>query len=84
LVRAVAPHWVLYPVGYRNRWDFPSAEVMPRWWTAGAARADCGGALHVAVGPERGVVSPIAWRERYRRFWHADCVTEGDAEGGGA
>lgn len=84
LVRAVAPEWVLYPVGYRNRWDFPSDEVMARWRPAGLARTDCGGALHVVVRPEHGVASPIAWRERYRRFWHADCVTESDAQRGGA
>lgn len=83
-VRAVAPEWVLYPVGYRNRWDFPSTAVMARWRPAGLARTDCGGALHVVIGPERGVASPIAWRERYRRFWHAECVADGDSGGGGA
>lgn len=83
-VQAVAPDWVLYPVGYRNRWEFPKPKVVERWRPAQSSRPDCGGALHIAIGPQGGVEAPVAWRERYQRFWHAECVTDGDAGGGGA
>lgn len=72
-VAAVDPDWVLYAVGYRNRWGFPVPEVLARWRPAGHARTDCAGAVHVEIDPERGVRAPVAWRHRYRRFWHAGC-----------
>lgn len=79
-IAAVDPAWVLYPVGYRNRWGFPLPEVLARWHPAGHARTDCAGAVHVEVDPRHGVRAPVAWRQRYRRFWHAGC--EGHAESG--
>lgn len=79
-VAAVDPAWVLYPVGYRNRWGFPLPEVVARWRPAGHARTDCAGAVHLEIDPRAGVRPPVAWRQRHRRFWHAGC--EGDAESG--
>ncbi|MEX0606601.1 MAG: ComEC/Rec2 family competence protein, partial [Halofilum sp. (in: g-proteobacteria)] len=72
-VDAVTPDWVLYSAGYRNRWDFPDSSVLERWRPAGFARTDCGGGVHVKIGPEGGPSAPVAWRDRYRRFWHAGC-----------
>ncbi len=72
LVEALAPEWVLYSVGYRNRWGFPDTEVLERWRPAGLARTDCGGALHLALRPGE-PLRPEPWRERYQRFWHAGC-----------
>lgn len=83
-VESVAPEWVLYSVDHRNRWDFPNPQVVERWRPARSRRTDCGGALHIAIDPQEGVEAPVAWRERYQRFWHAACVANGEPESGGA
>jgi len=72
-VAAVDPRWVLYSVGYHNRYGFPVDPVVRRWRPAGLARTDCGGALHVVVDPRRGPRAPRAWRREHPRFWRSAC-----------
>lgn len=49
---AVSPDWVVYSVGYLNRFGFPAAEVRARVAAHGAQQADTAqsGALHIGVG----------------------------------
>ncbi len=69
-IAAVAPDWVLYPVGYRNRYGFPRAEVRARYAAAGAQALDTarGGAIRFRLGA--GTVRPQAMRQHGRRLWH--------------
>lgn len=69
-VAAVAPEWVLYPVGYRNRYGFPRAEVRARYAAAGARALDTAqdGAIRFRLGA--GAIRPQALRQTGRRLWH--------------
>lgn len=70
-VRVVAPRYVVYPVGYRNRYRFPSAEVQRRYREIGALalRSDEEGAVTFRITD--GVSAPIAHRRTHRRYWHS-------------
>lgn len=70
-VAAVAPGLVLFPVGYRNRWDFPKPEVVARYAEEGAALADSAddGAVRVRfrAGARPEVV--MRWRRDAAQLW---------------
>lgn len=67
---AVGARTALIPVGYRNRFGHPKAEVTTRYEAAGVSlwRTDQDGALLVALGS--GGVRISGWRKEYRRYWH--------------
>ena len=69
-IEAVAPRWVLFPVGYRNRWNFPRPEVVQRYEERGVAWLDTSrqGAIHLRLEPGR-ETTPWSWREQRRRYW---------------
>ncbi|KAB2966666.1 MAG: DNA internalization-related competence protein ComEC/Rec2 [Zoogloea sp.] len=69
-IAATAPRWVIFPVGYRNRFRHPAADVWARWGASGAGllRTDLAGAVSFEVGPV--VAEPVAERERAPRYWH--------------
>ena len=71
-VQAVAPRAVIFPVGYRNRFGHPHADVVARYRQLGSAlyRTDDGG----AIGFEMQEGKPLTlsrYRDRYVRYWHA-------------
>jgi competence protein ComEC len=70
-VQAVAPEYALFPVGYRNRWGFPHAEVRERYEEAGAVLLDTAslGAIRVRLEAD-GPAPPTGYREANRRYWH--------------
>lgn len=67
---AVAPREAWFPVGYRNRFGHPHADVVSRYRSLGAAvrRSDASGALSVRLAAEDCPVE--AWRDTARRYWH--------------
>jgi competence protein ComEC len=68
-IAAVKPAWVVYTVGYRNRFGRPRPDIIARYEavTAGASRSDRDGALLLRVwGPQ---TTPAAWRQVARRYW---------------
>lgn len=69
-VAAVAPREAWFPVGYRNRFGHPHADVVSRYRSLGAVlrRSDASGALRVRLGAEDRPVE--AWRHTARRYWH--------------
>jgi competence protein ComEC len=71
-IAQVAPRWAIVAAGYRNRFGHPSAEVLERYRSAGAAilRTDRDGAIHAVVGSELRVESERARRARYWRIPH--------------
>jgi competence protein ComEC len=70
-VRAVKPEWVLYPVGYRNRYGFPRPEVAARYRRFGikALESYRSGAITFTLG--LGDIEPQAYRSKALRYWHS-------------
>lgn len=68
-VAALMPRWVLYSVGYRNRFGHPHAEVIARYAAVGAEelRSDRDGAVRFDVGPRVGL--RWRWRDEAKRYW---------------
>jgi len=71
-IAAVDPSYVLFPVGYRNRFHHPSGKVFERYRKTGAVllRSSETGALQFRVNPESGIQPPRAYRLQARRYWH--------------
>jgi competence protein ComEC len=67
---AVAPRYILYAAGSRNRFGFPSAEVRRRAEAVGSVQLDTGtfGAVSFGLGPS-GLTGPDWYRARHRRLW---------------
>lgn len=67
---AVRPQWVLYPVGYRNRWGFPRAEVAARYDALGARALSTAreGTIHLRLRPGLAPRASTQRRQR-RRYW---------------
>lgn len=67
----VAPRWVLFPVGYRNRYRHPHPSIVARYRALGVRMLDTAtaGAIELQLGA-RGVQLQTA-RDRGRRYWHA-------------
>ncbi len=61
---------VMIPVGYRNRFGHPKADVVARYEATGSRlwRTDRDGALRVALDGQGVTVN--AWRNERRRYWH--------------
>lgn len=72
-VAAVLPHSVWFPVGYRNRWDFPKPEVVARYLPL-ATLADTAqdGALCMRFRAGSVPALTMRWRRDSARFWTAD------------
>ncbi|HEX4299405.1 MAG TPA: DNA internalization-related competence protein ComEC/Rec2 [Gammaproteobacteria bacterium] len=69
-VAAVMPHAVWFPVGYRNRWDFPKSEVEARYLPL-ATLADTAndGALCMQFRAGFKPVLSMRWRRDASRLW---------------
>lgn len=69
---AVRPDYVLYPVGYRNRYRFPHRVVTRRYDNLGvnALATDHDGAILFRPDEQGGWLAPIRWRKQARRYWH--------------
>jgi len=69
-IAAVGARDAVIPVGYRNRFGHPKADVVERHAASGARlwRTDRDGAVTVRLAPEGVGVS--AWRQDQRRYWH--------------
>ena len=74
-IAAVDAREAVIPVGYRNRFGHPKAEVVERHAAAGSRlwRTDRDGSVTIYLGPDGAV--PEAWRQVRRRYWQ-------DAESG--
>lgn len=66
-IAAVAAQQVIYPVGYRNRFGHPRADIVARYGDTPSWRTDRHGALTVRLA-EDAIVS--AYRETHRRYWY--------------
>lgn len=71
-VDAVKPAIALLPVGYRNRYHHPRAEVVERYRQAGASIHHSGhvGAVKVLFESEKGVLVENETRNSHRKYWN--------------
>ncbi len=69
-IRQVAPDYVLFAVGYRNRYRFPRQAVTGRYETLHARllQTDRTGAISFVLGG--GTLKADLYREKNRRYWH--------------
>ena len=70
-IQAVQPRYALLPVGYRNRYRLPNAQILARYKEnriSTRSTADHG-AITLQVS-KAGVSSPALHREQEKRFWH--------------
>lgn len=67
---AVGAVEAIVPVGYRNRFGHPKAEVLARYEAGGTRlwRTDRDGAVAIRLAP--GSVELAAWRQQRQRYWH--------------
>jgi len=72
LVDNINPNYVIYTVGYRNRYGFPKEQVAKRYQDIGAQayRSDDSGALHFVLDGDGDIAEPRQYRLEQRRFWH--------------
>ncbi|MBD3671148.1 MAG: DNA internalization-related competence protein ComEC/Rec2, partial [Gammaproteobacteria bacterium] len=70
-VEAVSPRWVLFPVGYRNRYRFPHDEVEARYRELGASLLSSAdhGAIRFTLAQGR-PIQPESYRHNARHYWH--------------
>lgn len=68
----VRPHYVLFPVGYRNRWGFPRPEVIGRYTGQGTELLDTAhdGAITVQLPNSGTMPPPQRHRNRVLRYWN--------------
>jgi len=69
-IAAVGASQVIFPVGYRNRFGHPRADVVARYQATGATlhRTDAEGALSLRLAPSQPPIA--AERALRRRYWH--------------
>ena len=69
-IRAVAPTYVLFPAGYRNRFGFPKQDIIARYEASGTIplTTAVSGAIEMTFLENR--IEITQYRQRLRRFWH--------------
>ncbi|MBU6509543.1 MAG: DNA internalization-related competence protein ComEC/Rec2 [Gammaproteobacteria bacterium] len=70
-IEAVAPRFALFAMGYRNRWNFPSKQVLQAYREAGAGLLDTvsSGTLEMRLWPAQEPVVQSRWRLDHAHFW---------------
>ncbi len=73
-IDAVDPSDVLFPAGYRNRWNHPHPEVVARYRARGGRiyHSAVHGAITYSVPVDGRFDAPVTWRQQRQRYWHAD------------
>jgi len=71
-IRAVQPRYVLYPVGYRNRYHFPYRKVVARYQQADVLQHDTArnGAIGFRLEAGEDGLQPDFTRQSQQRYWH--------------
>ncbi|MGB5583630.1 MAG: DNA internalization-related competence protein ComEC/Rec2 [Gammaproteobacteria bacterium] len=71
-IYAVSPQIVIFAAGYRNRYHFPTADIVARYADLESTMVMTGhsGAISIGLHPERGVETILRYRESHRKYWH--------------
>ena len=69
-IKAIQPTYVLFPVGYKNRYHFPNKLVFERYLNEGVLTFDTAkdGAITFKLN-DKGIVEIKPYREQNKRFW---------------
>ncbi len=72
LVDLVAPQYVIFPVGYQNRFHFPHKKVVARYMKENATLLNVSqtGAITFKFDDKSDILGIDYYRERIRCFWH--------------
>lgn len=72
-IQSVSPQYVLYAVGYRNRYHFPHNIIQELYkkYNASSLASDRAGAIEIKLEREAGLSTSL-YREKYKRYWHDD------------
>jgi len=66
-IAAVGAREVIFPVGYRNRFNHPRPDVVDRYAGSRLWRSDRDGAVRIVLGS---AIDLSAYRQTYQRYWH--------------
>jgi len=79
-IDAVAPRWVVFSVGYRNRYGFPRPEVAARYRARGilALRTDRDGTVSLRFGRVPDAVTITEYRDRMQRWWQPPMLSRAE------
>jgi competence protein ComEC len=69
-IKAVAPAYVLFSVGYRNRFGFPKEDIIYRYQATGAHIMETAQEGAIQFEKEGNGLTVMSYRPEYRRFWH--------------
>ncbi len=69
---AVSPELVLFPVGYRNRFNFPNKDIIGRYRRRGIRSFDTARHGAILVKLSRNDIKVTSHRQQSRRFWHTE------------
>ena len=71
---AVQPEYVLFPVGYLNRFGFPKAVVKARYRALGTHQLDTAqcGAIRFSVDARGHLSPPLCFRKAQHHYWQAE------------
>jgi competence protein ComEC len=69
-IAAVHPQYVLYAIGYRNRYHFPQESVMQTYREGGVVSYDTvsAGAIQFLLG-KKTLLPPQVYRQQFRHYW---------------
>ncbi|HFD87893.1 MAG TPA: DNA internalization-related competence protein ComEC/Rec2, partial [Gammaproteobacteria bacterium] len=70
-IAQVAPQWVVFSVGYHNRFGFPKPEVVARYRQLGSEtlETDRSGGTSFRFGSQPGDLQVQTWRDAHRHWW---------------
>lgn len=72
-ITTVAPRWVLFPTGYRNRYRFPVTSIVERYRRAGVAMRETAHSGAISVRPGlHGAIVIDEYRKTANRYWHSE------------
>jgi competence protein ComEC len=82
-VEAVSPRIALFPVGYRNRYGFPKAEVVQRYRDRHIQVFDTAshGALEIRLGEVGDLPQVRRYRQTAARYWHDQPLVDSTNKG---
>lgn len=71
-INAIAPKFVLFPVGYLNRFHFPAIDVVERYINVGAKYFDTAnyGAITFKLNKENNIDLPNLYRKQNKHYWN--------------
>jgi competence protein ComEC len=71
-IRGVAPQYVLYPIGYRNRYHFPHPVVIKTYREFGVEQYDTAksGAIKFVLSTTGKIAPPNFYRQDHKHYWN--------------